>query len=168
MITDDSESDKQLASLVQDSRTSLVRALSVKYGADTASDAVSEAVRTLLEVGPNHQIANPIGYAYRIADRAAARMLRREKKDEIVALAVARNRDAQEPSETELLLDLSRAIDSLSVRQRQAVMLVKAWGYTYAQASQMLEISEATLANHLTRGLDQLRMKLDIEEHFNG
>lgn len=42
------------------------------------------------------------------------------------------------------------------------VLMVKAWGFTYAESAEVLGISEAALTNHVRRGMAALRRQLGV------
>jgi DNA-directed RNA polymerase specialized sigma24 family protein len=55
---------------------------------------------------------------------------------------------------------LPGALAALSARQRAAVLLVHAHGWTYDDAAGALGCSVSTLRNHLDRGMRRLRSTL--------
>jgi DNA-directed RNA polymerase specialized sigma24 family protein len=56
---------------------------------------------------------------------------------------------------------LQVALAQLTHDQRVAVLLVHAHGYSYAEATALLEISVSTLRNHVHRGMNRLRKTLE-------
>jgi RNA polymerase sigma factor (sigma-70 family) len=59
---------------------------------------------------------------------------------------------------------LPKAIAKLSPKQRVAVLLVHAHGWTHEEAATALEIDVSTLRNHLRRGLQKLRTTLGVDD----
>jgi RNA polymerase sigma-70 factor (ECF subfamily) len=51
-------------------------------------------------------------------------------------------------------------LGKLSVRQRQAVVLVNAFGYSHSEVAELLGVSKATVQTHADRGLARLRAHL--------
>ncbi len=58
-------------------------------------------------------------------------------------------------------VDLIRALEALSAQQRVAVVLVHAYGYPLREAAEVLEISVATVREHVARGLKHLRSTME-------
>ena len=99
------------------------------------------------------RLSNPAGYLYRVAIRKASRAGARSP----VGLP-ALSGDATpwvEPA-------LSPALNAMSAMQRQAVVLVSAYGYTQQEAANLLGIRRTTLQKHLERGLARLRDALGV------
>jgi RNA polymerase sigma factor (sigma-70 family) len=59
---------------------------------------------------------------------------------------------------------LRRALASLSVDQRAAVMMCLAHGFTHAEATEALDIPLGTIKSHVARGREKLREVLGDEE----
>jgi RNA polymerase sigma factor (sigma-70 family) len=59
---------------------------------------------------------------------------------------------------------LASALSSLSERQRVAVLLVHAHGWTLEAAAEVVGVSTSTLRNHLARGLAKLRDQLGVAD----
>jgi RNA polymerase sigma-70 factor (ECF subfamily) len=57
---------------------------------------------------------------------------------------------------------LGAALDSLSRKQRVAVVLVHAYEWTHAEAAQVMGIKEPTVKTHVQRGLVKLRRSLGV------
>src|SRR5207253_2989117 len=72
-------------------------------------------------------MANPVGYLYRVAQSSVRRQLRWQRRVELPEVPSERLPDI-EPG-------LSRALASLTARQRVAVMLVHAHGWTHDEAA---------------------------------
>jgi len=64
--------------------------------------------------------------------------------------------------------DLDRAVQLLSVEQRQVVLLVGLEGLSYAETAYVLEIPIGTVMSRLARGRDRLRTLMDYEGDRNG
>jgi RNA polymerase sigma-70 factor (ECF subfamily) len=59
--------------------------------------------------------------------------------------------------------DLDRALQLLSVEQRQVVLLIGLEGLSYAETAEVLDIPVGTVMSRLARGRDRLRGLLDYE-----
>jgi DNA-directed RNA polymerase specialized sigma24 family protein len=57
---------------------------------------------------------------------------------------------------------LASALASLTVAQRQAVLLVEGYGLTYAEAAEVLGVGRSTVQVHVARGLRHLRDELGV------
>lgn len=98
-------------------------------------------------------MANPAGYLYRVGRTAA----RRERSRPIPIDAASRQAAGLPPAD----VDLVRALEKLSPQQRVAVVLVHAYGYPLRDAAEVLEVSVATVREHVARGLKHLRTTLE-------
>ena len=57
---------------------------------------------------------------------------------------------------------LPGALNTLSARQRQVVVLVHGFEYTHQEVADLLGISRSSVQNHVERGLEKLRSKLEV------
>jgi len=62
------------------------------------------------------------------------------------------------------LRDLRVAIDKLAVEQREAILLVGLEGLNYEQAAAVLNVPVGTIRSRLSRGRDQLRKLMGMDE----
>lgn len=58
---------------------------------------------------------------------------------------------------------LPRALGRLSAAQRQAVVLVEGYGFTYAEVASLLGVRRATVQTHVRRALQRLRSELGVD-----
>ena len=99
------------------------------------------------------QMENPAGYLYRVGQSwARRRPLRR---------VLFPDRPAMEQPWVEP--GLGPALQALSTRQRQAVILVYAMGLSQAETATMLGLKPTSVQNHLKRGLERLRITLGVD-----
>jgi DNA-directed RNA polymerase specialized sigma24 family protein len=132
----------------------LRRALVAHYGSETGRDALAEG----LAYAWTHwrkiaALENPAGYLYRISANHAKRLTRTNPP---VPSVIAYNTSIRfEPA-------LPWALSQLSARQRTAVLLVHGWGYSQTESAKILGVSESTLRNHVSRGVDRLRHLLGV------
>jgi len=129
----------------------LRRALVAWYGVDVGSEATADAMAYAWERWDALEaMKNPTGYLFRVGQSSSRRYRRRH-----VALPPV-------PAEEAGLIDarLPMSLARLSPRQRAAVLLVHAHGWTYAEAADALGCNVSTLRNHLARGLRRLRLDL--------
>ena len=118
----------------------------------------SEATAEALAYGWEHrdrleEMENPTGYLYRVG-RSRVRVRQPRSAPRFV------------PVPPNLLPEvepgLPKALERLSERQRAAVVLVHAYGWSRVEAAEMLGLSVSTLDNHLQRGLTKLRRILGV------
>jgi len=121
-----------------------------------AEDAVAEAFALAIEHA--EAIRSPVPWIYRTAFRIATRELERERRrppgqpDRVPGV---------DPGE---IADVIRALAALSPRQRAAVLLHDAEGYSGPEVARLLGTSAATVRVHVFRGRRRLRELLGTEE----
>ena len=131
------------------------RALVAQLGWDQGREATAEALAYAWEhwatVAP---LANPAGYLFVVGKRRVERRVRPRK---VTALFVRQDDDTHwfEPA-------LGRLLAALPERQRVAVVLVHAYGWSSREVAQMTGIKATTVQTHLERGLARLRAQLDV------
>jgi RNA polymerase sigma factor (sigma-70 family) len=129
----------------------LRRALVAWYGIEVGREVTADALAVAWERWDSVQsMANPVGYLFRVAQSRSRRYRRRAP----VLPAVT-------PTEfPEIDPRLPRALAGLSHRQRAAVLLVHAHGWTQTEAADAIGCSVSTVRNHLDRGMRRLRASL--------
>jgi RNA polymerase sigma factor (sigma-70 family) len=135
----------------------LRQVLVARFGVDAGADAYQEAMANAWEHRDRlNEMANAVGYLYRVAQSANRRQRRSARR--VVLPPVPEDRLPEiEPG-------LPDALARLSPRQRVAVLLVHAHGWTQVEAATVLDIDVSTLRNHLRRGLEQLRASLGVDD----
>lgn len=128
-------------------------ALVARYGRDRGSEALNDA----LLYGWRHwdrvqAMRNPAGYLYRVGERAGRR--RRKRLDRLPSVS--------EQSHPWVEPRLSSALDGLSARQREVVVLVEALEWTHRETADLLGIRPASVQTHLARALTHLRSSLGV------
>jgi DNA-directed RNA polymerase specialized sigma24 family protein len=132
------------------------RALVARYGPDLGPDVAAEMEAWAWE----HQTqvlaaGNPAGYLFRVGQSRARRYLRWRRSAPWSPLP---ERDGLPD------VDLERAVGGLPHAQRSAVLLVHGFGYSYAEAADLLGTSEGSIRNHLHRGMERLRALLEVTD----
>ena len=153
----DADATEQFCRFAQACQQRVWLALVPELGIDGADEAVAEGLayvwRHWHRVGP---MENPAGYLFRAAQRYGRNDAVRRSRDGRGALPEAATVDAPE-----LTIDLVPALAALTPNQRQAVFLIKGCGWTLAETAALLGISVSSVRNHVTRGLDHLRLLLE-------
>ncbi len=93
----------------------------------------------------------PVGYLYRVGQSKSRTRLRPQP-----------DRTVSGPSEPWVEPELPVVLGRLSRKQRMAVVLVHAYGWTQREAADVMAVSEATVRTHLRRGLGKLRATLGV------
>jgi DNA-directed RNA polymerase specialized sigma24 family protein len=129
----------------------LRRALVAFYGVEVGCEATADALALAWERWDSVEaMTNPSGYLFRVGQSRSRRYRRRP----LVLPAVP---DSEWP---DIDPRLPRALADLSNRQRAAVLLVHAHGWTQSEAADALGCGVSTLRNHLERGMRRLRAAL--------
>jgi RNA polymerase sigma factor (sigma-70 family) len=142
---------------VRDEGLRLRRALIARYGLELGSEAAADALRYAWEHWERVEtMANPIGYLFRVGQTASRRQ-RRWRRD--VAFP---SRDASYV-DSSVDRELFDVLARLTQAQRESVLLVHAYGWSYEQVAEVLGIKVSAVRNHVHRGTAKLRRLLDDE-----
>jgi RNA polymerase sigma-70 factor (ECF subfamily) len=129
----------------------LRRALVAAYGTERGAEALAEALAYAWEHWPKvSAMEHPVPYLYRVGQTRTRGRKRR------VVFAVA------EACEPWVEPALPSALAALTERQRVAVVLVFAFGWQLAEVAEVLGVRVTTVQNHLERGLERLRVALEV------
>lgn len=135
------------------------RGLVAHYGVELGSEAAAEAMRVAWERWDEIcEMANPAGYLFRVGQSHVRPHLRWRQRR---ARLVDESGRAQPWVDLHEHDDLIEALDQLSAPQRSAVLLVRAYGYSYSEAAGLLGVTESAINNHLHRGIKRLRTILE-------
>jgi RNA polymerase sigma factor (sigma-70 family) len=163
----DAETGVEFEEFYREEFPGLVRAMFLLVpDVDEAQELAQEAMVRVFERWDRvSEMESPGGYLYRVAVNLNRRRIR--------ALAVRARRlltlraDVRD-AEIESRRDLAEAIASLSVRLREAFMLVVWLGMSSDEASRILHIAPASVRSRVHRARYQLRDQLNLEEHDDG
>lgn len=138
--------------LIDEIRSRLLPALVAKWGIEIGSDVCSE-VEEYACVNQDRvlRMENPIGHLYRVAQSKSRRYTRWLRRSTFPSRFpdLARH----DPS----LHDLLQHLAGLKDDQRVSVLLVHAFGWTYAEVAELLGVTRSAVNHHVHRGLAQLR-----------
>ena len=152
MSTPNSLRSDSFTKFVKEVEAPLQHALVARYGLDLGRESAAEALAYAWENWDSmKQIEFPVAYLCKVG-RSRTRLPRK-----LPATAVTSHHDA-------LLLEpaLPTALDQLTAMQRMAVVLVHAYGWTHAEAAQVMDVAEPTAKTHVQRGLAKLRTYLEV------
>jgi DNA-directed RNA polymerase specialized sigma24 family protein len=93
---------------------------------------------------------NPGGYLYRVAQSKS-----RSKRNGVLPAPEPSGMPRFEPR-------LAAAMRALPERQRTAIWLVHACGWSYAETAEAMSISASTVGTHLSRGMASLRDHMGV------
>ena len=145
---------------VAEAQPRLKRALCAGLGHEIGMEATSEALAYGWEHWDEVQnMANPIGYLYRVG-RSRVRPTLRWRRRENPGLFPPVSPDRLPWVEPELPGAMAR----LTERQRLAVVLIRAFDWTYQEVADLLGVSASTVQNHLERGMHRLRAAMGVPE----
>ncbi|HEX3089551.1 MAG TPA: RNA polymerase sigma factor [Ilumatobacteraceae bacterium] len=147
------DSHRQFKAFFDATEPRLRAALVASFGGEAGRDATAEAFR----YGWEHRtkvlaLDNPAGYLFQVGRRWGRRQRGRSRRQ--VGFDVAA------PSSPNFEPGLAVALESLSVRQRQAVVLVHGYGLTHQEAAELLGVGRTSIQNHVERGLAKMRERM--------
>lgn len=139
----------------RDAAPRLRRALVALYGVEVGQEATAEAlVEGWRRWDRVAAMTNPVGYVYTIGRHVGRR---RRSAAPCFPVPPADHTPWIEPA-------LPAALTALPARQRQAVLLVHAHGWTLSEAAEVLGVSKNTVRNHVDRGVAKLRAALGVKQ----
>lgn len=128
-------------------------ALTGLYGIDGGREAAAEAFAYAWEHWERISVMeNPIGYVY-VTGRSRGR--RRPARRLLLPVPPEDRTPMIEPK-------LAAALGALPPRQRQVAMLVHAYGWSFSEAAEVLDVSKATVQKHVDRAMAKLRSSLGV------
>lgn len=144
------DSHRQFEAFFDATEPRLRAALVADLGGEAGRDATAEAFR----YGWEHRATvlamdNPAGYLFQVGRRWGRRQRGRSTRQIGLTVVV--------PSASRFEPGLAEALASLSVRQRQAVVLVHGYGLTHHEAAELLGLRRSSIQNHVERGLTKMR-----------
>ena len=133
------------------------RALISRYGAELGRDATAEGFAVAWRSWDRVvDMENRAGYVYRTAEGWANRQRSRPHN----SLAQPVHSEDRYPD-----TELAQALEDLSPRQRQAVVLVEGFGLTHREAAELIGCAKSSLQNHVERGMSRLRKNLEVNDN---
>lgn len=126
----------------------LRHAFAARYGYADGADATSEALAYAWEHWAQlRDMANPVGYLYRVGQSRTRRIRRRTPLLADVAVAELPEIEPRLPA----------ALAALPERQRVCVTLVVGFGWKLREVAELIDVSVSTVQNHVDRGMGKLR-----------
>ena len=136
---------------VQGLRPRLLRAFAGCRGRDGAPDAAAEALAYAWEHWATvREMDNPAGYLYRVGLTRT-----RLRKRPVLPRPDQLGLPDVEPNLIPALMELPET-------QRTAVWLVHACQWRYAEVADAMDTSVSMIGNHLRRGMERLRKRLEV------
>jgi len=132
----------------------LRRAFIAAYGPEVGAEATADALAYAWEHWSRiSDMQNPTGYLYRVGQSKARRYRRRPAR---LPLPETVAQPWIEPG-------LPRALERLSERQRQAILLCHGYGWTLTEVGELLDVGPSTVQRHIDRGMRKLRAQLGVD-----
>jgi RNA polymerase sigma factor (sigma-70 family) len=122
---------------------------------DIANDAFAEALAQALARGDD--LGSPERWIWKVSFRIAAGELGRRTRQVPFA-------DSEVVETPELALDLMRALQRLTPRQRAVVILQLYAGFTTAEVGALLGMAQPTVRVHFSQGRKRLRRSLEASD----
>ena len=122
---------------------------------DVASEAVAEAFAQLIARGSD--IRDPAAWAWRSAFSIAAGEMKRRGRDR----PLPEDLPARAP---ELLVDLERALRTLSHHQRVSILLADYAGWSHSEIARIIHSTPAAVAVHVHRARRRLKGILEVHD----
>lgn len=127
-------------------------ALVARFGPERGREATAEALAYAWEEWDSvARLEYPVAYLCKVG-RSRTRSRKRPRP---LPKAGHHDEPSVEPA-------LPVALDELTTMQRMSVVLVHAYGWTHAEAAQVMEVAEPTVKTHVQRGLAKLRASLKV------
>ncbi len=136
---------------------------------DDAEDVVSETLLKVWTMGRELNYVEDLSlYLFRMARNKAVDILRKQKRDILVAAAAYDQEpglvDALTPERLYITSELDHyirtAVEALPTQSQLVFKLIKEQGFTYKQVSGILEISQNTVETHMRLALKKIRLAL--------
>lgn len=134
-------------------RQALSACLGSEQGRESAADAFAYAWEHWDRVGG---MENPVGYLYVMARKKGRRLLGRRGPPALM--------DPDDDVMPWVEPKLVPALQSLSDRQRVAVMLIYCFQWSLSEVAELLGITKPSVQKHADRGLAHLRTHLGVEK----
>ncbi|HWB45465.1 MAG TPA: sigma-70 family RNA polymerase sigma factor [Hyphomicrobiaceae bacterium] len=108
---------------------------------------------------------NPRKWLFSILHNLHVDGLRRKSRRPLhVGLENVGAEQAEPPADTASGRDLDRALQMLSLEQREVVLLIGLEGLSYLEAADVLRVPVGTVMSRLARGRDRLRLLMDYRD----
>jgi RNA polymerase sigma factor (sigma-70 family) len=122
---------------------------------DLANDAFAEALAQALARGD--ELRTPERWIWKVSFRIATGELKRRKRQVPFV-------DSEVVESPELALDLIRALQQITPRQRAVVILQLYGGFTTAEVGRLLGMAQPTVRVHFSQGRKRLRRSLEATD----
>ena len=130
-------------------RAALVSYHGPERGLEAVNDALLYGWRQWARV---QRMKNPAGYLYRVGQRSARRRRKQPRPD-----------PGQSGGDLPWIEPgLDSALDALTPRQRQVVVLIEAYEWTQQETADLLGLRASSVQTHLERGLMRLKSALGV------
>lgn len=142
---------------VPDLERRLSAAFLARYGPDVGREVTSETLAYAWEHRERlAEMDNPAGYLFRVGQSKSRRLLRWSKE------ALRFPDEVPEQHQPWVEPGLGEALAKLDAEQREIVILVHCFQWTYREVAELLGVELHSVRNRLHRGLSRLRAELGV------
>lgn len=143
---------------------------------EDVEDIVQETFLKAHKVADWENVKNPEAYLVSIAKNTYRDHIRKETRnaaDNMVDASLYEIKDdAPTPEQfaegRQNIAKLETVINSLTPRVKQAIILIKILDVSYAEASEIMNVSVSTIENHVAKGMSVCRGKIQIQAIYSG
>lgn len=136
----------------RESQPRVLRALVARAGVDAAVDACADAyAHCWANWARVSEMANPSGYAYRVAASKLPRRRRAPLPPANIQVGIAEPLDP----------DLMEALRRLPSRQRTALVLVDGYGWSVDEVAELVGVRPSTVRTHQQRARKSVRLQME-------
>jgi len=136
---------------------------------EEVEDLVQETFLKAHKVSNWNEVKNPEAFLVRIASNAYKDHLRKERRniadgaEDISQADIEGDLPTPEQilSRMQEIKKLEKAINSLSPRVRQAIILIKILNISYKEAGEIMNISVSTIESHVKKGMVDCKVELE-------
>jgi RNA polymerase sigma-70 factor (ECF subfamily) len=145
--------DAAFTEFLEDHGPGLRHAFVARYGPEVGSEVMGDVSMYAWEQWKKvSQMENPSGWLYRVGQSRSRRYFRKPLR---LPPPRREGNPVVEPA-------LPRFLKSLPDRQRVAVLLTQAFGYTVREAAEIIGVSASTVQQNSDRGLTRLRAQMGV------
>lgn len=139
------------------------------YHREDVDDLVQETFMKAHKVSDWKDVKNPEAFLVRIAGNAYHDHIRKESRNiaDCSTDATMAEVEANQPtpehtvSMKQQIKELEMVVNSLTPRVKQSLILIRILNVSYAEASEIMNISISTLESHVAKGMGECRRKLN-------
>ncbi len=146
------------------------------YQKEDVEDIVQETFLKAHKVSEWNEVKNPEAFLVSIAKNTYKDHIRKETRrisySDVDISRLELTDEAPSPEQTlsgqQEIQELEFVINSLTPRVKQAIVLIKILNSSYAEASEIMNVSLSTLESHVAKGMSECRKKMQAQMAYSG